>query len=77
MTNLQRIQAGELGNDAFIRKIPRTQLAILVSTEPNHNVSRETFTATLIDLASDWGVVLYKAISAEVLGERIERIMAR
>jgi ERCC4-type nuclease len=69
-TNLEQIHKLK---DTFLWHVPRTRLAICVTTEPN--ISRETFTATLLDLDSDWGVTILKSVSAAVCGERIEKIL--
>ncbi len=54
----------------FCQKIPKTCLGICVIEQ-----KKEKFTAVLVDLENDWSIVLYKSLAAEVLGEKIERIL--
>ena len=68
-TNLERLKRGEFG-DAFVRKIPRTTLGFCITANSN-----QEFRLRLLDLETKWITVIYDSMSADAMGQLVERVM--
>ena len=70
LTNLEKIKEGIFPKYAFIRKIPNTDLAICITKKDDKN-----YNATLMDLTTDWLIILYSSIDVKTLGLKLEKLL--